>query len=248
MWFSWFLVVRFMTFWVILGAQGLILEAWGPILQISRIFVILTTPRTRKRTSFLRSKCDQEPTFCSVVFQCFFECPLFLIFCDLGCPEAPFWLHFDSFLGALGLWKNSWKCVTIVKFRGLAPSRRSLFAGLDQEGVLMTSFSRFLRFCVFLRLPFGHLLAPVVVKKQVRKSDAKKCPKMGMRVMRVKRRIYVPGAVGPLKRQKTRPQTTRQCLEHALACASARWRIIICNQYRIIYNYIWLYILIYNHI
>ena len=106
-------------------------------------------------------------------FSMFFWVPIFLIFWDLGCPEAPFWLHFDSFLGALGLWKNSWKCVTIVKFRGLAPSKRSLFAGLDQEGVLMTSFSRFLRFCAFLRLPFGHLLAPVVVKKQVRKNDAK---------------------------------------------------------------------------
>ena len=164
-------------FWVILGAQGLILEAWGPILQISRIFVILRKFRRRKTSPFLRPKCDQEPTFCSVVFQCFFECPLFLIFCDLGCPEAPFWLHFDSFLGALGLWKNSWKCVTIVKFRGLAPSRRSLFAGLDQEGVLMTSFSRFLRFCAFLRLPFGHLLAPVVVKNRSGKNGAKSVQK-----------------------------------------------------------------------
>ena len=159
-------------FWVILGVQGLILEDWGPILQISRIFEILGKFRLRKSSPFLRSKSDQEPTFCSVVFQCFFECPLFSIFCDLGCPEAPFWLHFDSFLGALGLWKNSWKCVTIVKFRGLAPSKRSLFAGLDQESVLMRSFSRFLRFCDLLRFPFGHLLAPVVLKKQVWKNSA----------------------------------------------------------------------------
>ena len=127
-------------FWVILGAQGLILEAWGPILTISRIFVILGTFSARKGQSLFEVKIDQEPTFCSVVSHCFFECPLFLIFCDSECPEAPFWLHFDSFLGALGLWKNSWKCVTIVKFRGLAPSRRSLFAGLAQESVLMRSF------------------------------------------------------------------------------------------------------------
>ena len=27
-------------------------------------------------------------------FLLFFQCPFFLIFCDLGCPEAPFWEAF----------------------------------------------------------------------------------------------------------------------------------------------------------
>ena len=96
--FSWFRVTRFSWFWVILEARGsffhdfwLFWETWGPIWKVSWIFVILETFRPRKGTSFLRSKCDQEPTFCSVVFQCFFECQFFLIFCNLGCPGTPFW-------------------------------------------------------------------------------------------------------------------------------------------------------------
>ena len=48
----------------------------------------------RKRSPFLRSKCDHEPTVCSVVFHCFFECPFLLILCDLECPETPFWEAF----------------------------------------------------------------------------------------------------------------------------------------------------------
>ena len=35
----------------------------------------------------------------------------------------------------------------------LALSRRSLFAGLDQEYVLMRSLSRFMRYCTFFEAP-----------------------------------------------------------------------------------------------
>ena len=55
---------------------------------------MLETLLPRKNSPFLRSKCDHEPTFCSVVFQGFFECPFFLILCDLECPETPFWEAF----------------------------------------------------------------------------------------------------------------------------------------------------------
>ena len=79
-------------FLMIFEARELMLEA--PILTISWIFVILMSFSVRKRTSFLRSKCDHEPTFCSVVFHCFFECPFFLIVCDLECPETLFWEAF----------------------------------------------------------------------------------------------------------------------------------------------------------
>ena len=57
--------------------------------------MILTTLPPRNPSPFLRSKCDHEPTFCSVVFQCFFECPFFMILCDLECPETPFWEAFS---------------------------------------------------------------------------------------------------------------------------------------------------------
>ena len=138
---------------------------------------------------------------------------------------------FHSLLGALGPWKNSCKCVTIIKFRGVAPSRRSLFAGLARGCVLMRSVSRFVRFCAILRLPFWHILAPAFVKKEAWTNDAKS-------VQKWVRRFYKPNhprSCGPLKnRRKPDNQTTRQWIEHALACLAARWRIYI---YIYIYTY-----------
>ena len=66
----------------------------------ARIFVILETLPPRKTSFFLRSKCDHEPILCSVVFQCFFEYPFFLILYDFECPEAPFWEAFGSHFGS----------------------------------------------------------------------------------------------------------------------------------------------------
>ena len=51
--------------------------------------MILETLPPRKNSPFLRSKCDHEPTFCSVVFQCFFECPFFLILCRQARQGVP---------------------------------------------------------------------------------------------------------------------------------------------------------------
>ncbi len=107
----------------------------------------------------------------------FFECSFFSFFVILGALRLHFCSHFDSLLGALGLWKNIWKCVTVVNFRDLAPSRQSLFAGLDCGCVLMVSFCRFLWFWVVLGLPFWDLLVPIVVKKGVRKKGTKSVAK-----------------------------------------------------------------------
>ena len=68
--------------------------------KVPKAFVILETLPPRKSSPFLRSKCDQERTFCSVVFQCLFERPFFLILCDLECPEIPFWEGFGSHFGS----------------------------------------------------------------------------------------------------------------------------------------------------
>ena len=68
----------------------------------------------------------------------------------------------------------------------------------------MSSFFRFVRFCVFLRLPFWHLLAPVVVKNKPDKN-IEKVFKNGYAGFTGK---TVPGGVGPLKR--TENKTIRQ--------------------------------------
>ena len=179
-------------FWVILGAQGLILEAWGSILQSSRIFVILGTFSARNTQALFEVKMRPRTHFLQCCFSMFFWVPTFLDFLWFGVPGgsilAPFRLLFGSLL------KNSWKCVTIVKFRGLAPSRRSLVAGLEQERVLRRSLSRFLWFYAFLRFPFGRIFTSVVVKKQVWEKWCEKWPKMGIRVKRRKTcwRLWAP--------------------------------------------------------
>ena len=49
--------------------------------------------------------------------------------------------HFRAFLEALGLFKNSWKCVAIIIFRGLTLLGWRLFPGLDREYVFTLSFT-----------------------------------------------------------------------------------------------------------
>ena len=136
------------------------MEAWGPNLQISLIFVIFGKFSARKGQSLLEVQIDQEPTFGSVVFQCFFECPLFSIFFDLGCPEAPFRLLF----GGPGPLKKQLKVCNYRQIQRFGPFETEPFCRprsgrrFDEE---------FFEICAILRFPFGHIFAPVVVKKQV---------------------------------------------------------------------------------
>ena len=67
----------------------------------------------------------------------------------LGALTLNFSSHFDVILGALGLWKNSEKFVTVIKFCGLTPSRQGLFAGLDCGCVLIIVFLIFSDFLLF---------------------------------------------------------------------------------------------------
>ena len=48
---------------------------------------------------------------------------------------ALFGSHLVSIWGGCAIWKNSSKCVSVVTFEGLSPSRRSLFPGLVSECV-----------------------------------------------------------------------------------------------------------------
>ena len=63
--------------------------------------------------------------------------------CDFGCPRLHLSFHFGCLVRALSLWKNSEKCVLVIHFRGLTPSRQCLFAGLDCGCVLLIGFRRF---------------------------------------------------------------------------------------------------------
>ena len=49
--------------------------------------------------------------------------------------------HFDSFLGALGVLKNSEKCVRVVNFRGLTPFGYGIFPDPDRECVRRCFFA-----------------------------------------------------------------------------------------------------------
>ena len=150
-------------FVVILEARGLILEAWRPILRICGIVAkksskraLADPPQRQAVTHFLQC--------CGLAV--FFECSRFWFFVILSAQRLHFGFNLNSFLGALGLFKNSWKCVTIINFRGLTPSGESLLAGLDRECVLMLSFCRIVRFWVVWGSPFWALLVPIVVKNQ----------------------------------------------------------------------------------
>ena len=143
--FSWFWVVKFMILSYFRGPGA---HFWGPGAHFEDFqdFFDFGCAFSAKVASHLDPKSQPSAHFLQCCFSCFFECPLFLIFCDFGCPEAPFWCHFDSIFGALGLWKNSWKCVTIVKFRGLA-----LPDGVFLQASIRNAFwwAVFLDFCDF---------------------------------------------------------------------------------------------------
>ena len=150
------------------------------------IFVILEALPVRKRIPILSQHAASNQLLAVLCFWCFFECACFWFFVILSALRLHFGFHFDSLWGALGLWKNSWKCVTVINFRGLTPCRQSLFAGLDCGCVLMVLFSRFLWLGAVLRVPVWDLLVPFVATKWVLKNRCKKSSKMGLRATQVK--------------------------------------------------------------
>jgi hypothetical protein len=70
------------------------------------------------------------------------------IFVTLTAQRLDLGSYVDSFLGAMALWLNCSKCVTVIDFRGLAPPDE-VFAGLDCGCVLVMDVCRsFLQFVV----------------------------------------------------------------------------------------------------
>ena len=165
MWMELQFLIIFEVWALVFEAQAVILKAWGPMWTFSGMVVW-----------FYRKKCvrgsppkvSMDPLFAvsrGVLF--FFECSCFWICVTLSAQRLHSGFHFDSFWGALGLLKNSWKCISVINFRGLTPLGRSLFPGLDRECVLRLSFYRNFRFGMVWGSLFWILLGPIVVKKSV---------------------------------------------------------------------------------
>ena len=208
--FRWFFEARAIVF----EARALILEARGSIWTISGMVVW-----------FYRKTCVRGPPprcpwihfLRSHELAVFFECSGFWIFVFLTTQRLHFGFHFHSFWGALGVLKSSWKCKTIMNFRGLTPFGQSLFPGLDRECVSRLSFYRFFTCWVVWGSQFWMLLLPLVVINQGAKNQ-------GSNWIRL---VSTKGVWAPENKTNKQQdqQITRHCLKHALACLSARWRI-----------------------
>ena len=110
---------------------------------------------------------SQNPVWAVLVLDVFLR-PHFSCFLEeMGAPRLQFGSHFGSISGARSIWKNSSKCVRVVTFEGLTPSKRSLFACLDHGCVWKPSFEQFLSFWPVLGVPVGALLVQIAVQNGV---------------------------------------------------------------------------------
>ena len=83
------------------GGSGLALR---PILRISGVVVSFSLNKcTRGLTP---PKASSDPLFQGHGFAVFLECSLFLMLVIFSAQRLHFCIHFDTFLGALGLFKN----------------------------------------------------------------------------------------------------------------------------------------------
>ena len=160
-----------------------------------------------KSTSFLTSKCGHKSIFCNTIFLMFLERSVLEIFKDfrhlrlhfgshfndflweMGSRSvlkifndflhlvAHFGSHFDNFLWEMGSRKNSWKCVTVINFRGLTPSQMEFFTSPSDGYAFRMIFSPVSAILGHLRLPFRRLLAWILRKKRVWKIMPKSIQK-----------------------------------------------------------------------
>ena len=98
---------------------------------------------TRKVRSRTPPKACIDTLFSDFFLIVFSSAALSVFFVILSAPRLHFSSHFDSLVGALGLWKNLQNCVTVIKFSVLTPSKHGPFAGLARGSVLMMFFFAF---------------------------------------------------------------------------------------------------------
>ena len=91
----------------------------------------------------------------------------------LGAHRLQFGSHFGSISAALGIWKNSSKCVSVVTFDSLRPSKRSLFACFDRRCIWEADFEQFFAFLANFGDPSGNPFGTDCDKKQGLKKESK---------------------------------------------------------------------------
>ena len=105
--------------------------------------------------------------FGALFFNDFWSVRFFSFFVIWGAPMLYFGKLFGSFLGALGHWKNSWKCVTVIKFKGLALPNCIIFDDILEGALKKASGTR----CLAILSDFGlHGRSHLAFKKQRRKK------------------------------------------------------------------------------
>ena len=109
-------------------------------------------------------------------FLVFFECPFFLIFCDLGCPEAPFWEAFwITFLAEARKRKSVFGLHRRVRIAYPAFPNCIIFGDFLAGALRKASGTRCLTILSDFGLPGGDHLAP----KRHQKMRPKKVVKNG---------------------------------------------------------------------
>ena len=114
-------------FWVILGAQGLILEAWGPILTISWIFVILGTFSARNTQALFEVKMRPRTNFLQCCFSMFFWVPTFLDFLWFEVPGGSILAPFRLLFGSPGPLKKQLKVCNYRQIQRFGPFETESF-------------------------------------------------------------------------------------------------------------------------
>ena len=158
---SWFLVIWEGPGW-----------PWGPFWGFLGLLLVFLPKSLEKGIRGPPPKASRDPLFQGRDFDVFLECYFFLTLVILSAQRLHFGIHFNTFLGDLGLFKNSWKCVAIINFRGLTPSGPGLLAGLDRECVLIQLFCWRLRIFVVWGSQFWALLEAFLLRKKVLKNRA----------------------------------------------------------------------------
>jgi hypothetical protein len=103
----------------------------------------------------------------------FFECACFWIFVILSAQTLHCGFNFESFWGALGLSKNSWKCVSVVNFRGLTPLKSVFSQVLIVSAFLSWFFTEIYDFQWFWGVNFLYFWEQSSWKKKVLKTGTR---------------------------------------------------------------------------
>jgi hypothetical protein len=99
-------------------------------------------------------KFEQVFNFLQCYFLMFFRVLAFSMFCDFGCPEAPFWCHFLRYFESPGPLKKPSKLCNCYQFQRFGPFQIQSFCKSWLRVRFHNVFFRCLWFLAVLGLPF----------------------------------------------------------------------------------------------